>query len=46
MIEAAGDSQTRVVHGAPVENLQGNSTARAKEKQTLFFALSSPSSSN
>jgi hypothetical protein len=32
----------RRIHLAPVENREGQITTKAKQKQTLFFALSSP----
>jgi hypothetical protein len=42
MFDAAGNSQTRVGHSAPVENLQGRHYAKGETKANIIFVLSSP----
>jgi hypothetical protein len=39
MFDAAGNSQTRVVHRAPVENLQGPQYAKGETKANTIFRL-------
>jgi len=40
MFEAASDSGTRVIHGAPVENLQEGMYAKGETKANIIFRLS------
>jgi hypothetical protein len=39
MFKAAGDSQTGVVHGAPVENLQPLPYVKGEIKANIIFRL-------